>query len=86
MPHMDGVDKAGSCYAYDLTLEPALGDLIGKLIIDWGLGDRAWIQRADRQNKLVVELHREFKEPDFPGFLNFMESLSKIDNLARGWN
>jgi hypothetical protein len=68
MPHMDGVDKANSCDVYDLMLEHALVDLVGKLLIDWGPGDRAWIQRADRQDKRIMELRTEFKEPDFPGF------------------
>jgi hypothetical protein len=85
MPHMDGIDKAGSRHVYDLTLKQSLGDLIGKLVIDWGPGDRAWIQRADQQNKEVRELRKEFKEPDFPGFLNFIEPLSKLDKLATGW-
>jgi hypothetical protein len=85
MPHMEGMDKAGSCDVYDLTLENALSDLIGRLIIDWGAGERAWIQRADRQNKHVEELRREFKEPDFPGFLNFIAPLSKIENLPKSW-
>lgn len=85
MPHMDGVDKAGTCYYYDLELDQALGDLIGKLIVDWGLGDRAWIQRADRQNKPVTELRRKFKEAEFPGFLNFMEPLSRLDKIPKSW-
>ena len=85
MPHMDGVDKADSCDVYDLTLEHALSDLVGKLLIDWGLGDRAWIQRADRQDKRIMELRTEFKEPDFPGFLNFVEPLSRLDKLPKGW-
>jgi hypothetical protein len=85
-PHMDGVvDKAGSCDVYDLTLESDLSDLIGKLFIDWGGGERAWIQRAQRQNKRVTKLLTEFKEPDFPGFLNFIESLSKLEKLPAGW-
>ena len=85
MPHMDGVDKADSCDVYDLTLEHALSDLVGKLLIDWGPGDRAWIQRADRQDKRIMELRTEFKEPDFPGFLNFVEPLSRLDKLPKGW-
>src|SRR5260221_2701663 len=36
MPNMDGIDKAGSVHVYDLTLTQSLGDLIGKLVIDWG--------------------------------------------------
>lgn len=85
MPHMDGVDKAGSCDVWDLTLETNLSDLIGKLIIDWGPGGRAWIQRVDRQNKDVTELRAEFKEPAFPGFLNFIEPLSRLDKLPKSW-
>jgi hypothetical protein len=85
MPHRDGVDKAGSCDVWDLTLETNLSDLIGKLIIDWGPGGRAWIQRADRQNKDVTELRPEFKEPAFPGFLNFIEPLSKLYKIPKSW-
>lgn len=84
-PHMDGVDKADSCDVYDLTLEHPLSDLVGKLLIDWGPGDRVWIQRADRQDKRITELRTEFKEPDFPGFLNFIEPLSRLDKLPKSW-
>ena len=85
MPHMDGVDEAGSCHLYDLTLQLKLGDLIGRLLIDWGPGDRAWVQRADQQNKSITELRTEFKEPEFPGFLNFIEPLSRLDSLPKDW-
>jgi hypothetical protein len=85
MPHMDGMDEAGSCDMYDLLLDQALSDMVGRLIIDWGPGDRAWIQRADQQNKPIIELRREFKEPDFPGFLAFIEPLSKLDKLPKTW-
>ena len=59
-PHMDFVWKAGDWDVYDLTLQDALADLIGKLFIDWGLGFRAWVQYPDRQNKSVIELPRPF--------------------------
>ncbi len=85
MPHRDGVDKAGTCDVYDLRLEPALCELIGRLLIDWGPGKRSWIQRADRKEKRIMELRREFKEPDFPGFLSFMQPLSKLNTLPKGW-
>lgn len=84
-PHADGMDKAGSHDVYDLELEDILGDFIGRLIVEWGPGGRAWIQRADRQDKEVLELRREFKEPEFPGFLNFIEPLSKLEKLPKGW-
>jgi hypothetical protein len=60
-------------------------DDVGRLVIDWGLGDRAWIQRADLQDKRIIELYREFKEPDFPGFLEFMAPLSRLDRLPPSW-
>ncbi|MBY0232840.1 MAG: GIY-YIG nuclease family protein [Gemmataceae bacterium] len=85
MPHMDGVDTAGSCNVYDLALEERMSDLIGKLVIDWGPGERAWIQRADQQNKRVSELRTGFKEPAFPGFTRFIEPLSRIEGLPSSW-
>ena len=84
-PHMDGVDAAGSCHVYDLTLQPLLSDLIGKMLIDWGSGKRAWIQRPDKRNKPVVELRRQFKEEDFPGFINFVRPLSELNRLPTEW-
>ena len=84
-PHMDGIDKAGSCDIYELSLQEKLSDLIGKLFIDWGPAALAWIQHADRNNKPITELHREFREPDFPGFLNFIQPLSKLNKLPASW-
>jgi len=84
-PHTDKIDLAGSCDAYDLQLDERLADLDGKLFIDWGDGTRAWVQRADNQNKPIIELRPEFKEPDFPGFLNFMEPLSNVARLPKTW-
>jgi len=43
------------------------------------------VQRAENQNKPIVELRPEFKEPDFPGFLNFTEPLSKVEGLPKTW-
>ncbi len=84
-PQMDGMDEAGSCDAYQLTLDERFRDLDGKLYIDWGEGKRSWVQYADRQNKRITELRTAFKEPEFPGFLDFVESLSKLDRLPPGW-
>lgn len=85
MPHMDGIDKAGSCHLYDLTLEEDLKDLVGRLVIEWGPGDRSWIQRADNQDKTITELREKFREDDFPGFLNFAKSLSELGSLPASW-
>ena len=85
MPHRDSVDKAGACDVYHLTRDEQIADLIGKLYVDWGAGTRAWVQRADRQNKPITELRLTFKEPPFPGFLNFLQALSTVDKLPKDW-
>jgi hypothetical protein len=84
-PHRDGIDKARSCDVYKLDLLEIHKDFIGKLFIDWGPGALAWVQYADRNNKPVIELRKEFKEPEFPGHLNFIEPLSKTDKLPASW-
>jgi hypothetical protein len=81
----DGIDLAGSCDTYDLRLDDRLADLEGKLFIEWGEGLRAWVQRADLQNKAIIELRPEFKEPEFPGFLNLIEPLSKVSAFPKSW-
>jgi hypothetical protein len=84
-PHREGIDKAGSCDEYEMKVQPSLADLDGRLVIAWGDGARAWVQHADRRDKTVVEIRKEFAEPAFPGFLEFREPLSKIEGLAKGW-
>jgi hypothetical protein len=79
------IQTPGSCDFYKLKESALLAEFSGKLVIDWGPGMRAWIQRADNQDKRVVELRREFKEPDFPGFLDFFCPLSGVKKLPKTW-
>ena len=85
MRNRNGVDKAGACDVYDLKPIQTFDDLAGKLFIDWGPGFRSWIQRADKQDKRITQLRKKFKEDDFPGFLNFIEPLSKLASLPLSW-
>ena len=85
-PHKEGSIEVGTSDVYDLQSEERLGDLRGKLFVEWGIGTRSWVQRADNQNKLVTELKTQFKEDDFPGYLNFIEPLSRIESsLPTTW-
>jgi len=85
-PHNDGVDAAGSCDVYDLERMHDFAEFEGRVVIDWGASARAWIQRADRQNKTVLELKRDARqEPAFPGFLNLITRLSEIGTLPVSW-
>ena len=84
-PQTDGTDVAGSVHEYDLQVENALSDLAGKLLIHWGDGSRAWIQRPERQNKEILELRTAFKEPAFPGFMAFQKQLAQLESLPPSW-
>ena len=85
-PHIEGeIDKAGSCDMYDLRLDDTLNDLIGRMFIDWGQGALAWVQYADRNDKIVTELRPHNAEDRFPGFLNFVEPLSRLPKLPTTW-
>src|SRR4030095_1831299 len=81
----EGVRRAGSCDVYDVNLENSLSDLVGKVFVDWGAGFRAWVQRADKQNKPITEVRTELSEPPFPGFLEFVRPLSQIEQLPSSW-
>ena len=84
-PHADGEDAPGTCDVYELSLDDRLSDLYGCLLIAWGDGKIAWIQRADNQDKAITEIRKEFQEPDFPGFVRFISPLSKIESLPATW-
>ena len=84
-PTSGDIEKAGSCDLYDVSNSDLLVEYSGKLVIEWGAGKLAWVQRADNRDKPVIELRREFKEPDFPGFLDLVTQLSTIKKLPKGW-
>lgn len=77
---------AGSKDRYKLSRREELSHFAGCLFVDWGKGHRAWIQRADRQDKPVIELRRSAYEPAFPGLLAFRETVSKIPALPVSWS
>jgi hypothetical protein len=70
---------------YDLKLLPALKDYQGRLSIVWGDGYRAWVQRAETNEKNILEIRRNEKEPPFPGFLDFREQLSRLSSVPVAW-
>jgi hypothetical protein len=84
-PQTIGMDPVGTCDLYDLKIDERLNDLAGRLVIAWGDSERAWIQRADNQDKIVLQIREAFREPDFPGFARFISPLSKIEALPAAW-
>lgn len=77
----DAVDEL-----YNLGRLELFAELEGRLFIDWGPATRAWVQRADRQDKPIEELAATFAEPPFPGFSSFIEPLSRIEALPPTWS
>ena len=83
--HRDGTIAAGKIDVYRTRQTKFLEEYIGRLVIDWGSGERCWIQRADKQPKSVIEIRPEFKESAFPGYMRFREPLSWIEKLPSDW-
>jgi len=78
-------DVEGYCL-YDLTLDSKLAEYSGKVIVEWGPGYRAWVQRAHKQEKQVIEIRRSVVVRPFPGFLNFHERLSSLSTIPTSWH
>jgi hypothetical protein len=77
--------ETAKCWMYPVVRDNRLIDYSKKLIIAWGDGYRSWVQRADRQDKPVLELRREFQEPEFPKYLKFQKRLQEIPTLYPTW-
>lgn len=84
-----GGDKGWTHYdQYECIPAPQLADYSGRLSVHWGDSTsayRAWVQRADQQDKIVVELAREFREEEFPGFTRLVRPLSEIETIPASW-
>lgn len=65
-------------------LQP-LADYRGRIVVDWGGGERAWVQYAHRHDKHIVEVRRSAVEPPFPGYSRFMRGLHEIESLPSTW-
>ncbi|WP_413204985.1 GIY-YIG nuclease family protein [Rhodospirillum sp. A1_3_36] len=85
-PVTGGVEPAGSCHLYKLTLLTEMSEYAGRLWIEWGSGYRSWIQRGDGAPKPIVELRRTLGEPPFPGFQGLLIKMSEIDSLPATWS
>ena len=79
------IDKGGDYVRFELRPVEAFTALSGRLVIDWGRGYLAWIQRADQQEKPLLVLRREYQEEQFPGFADLILSLSGIPTLPPSW-
>lgn len=58
----------------------------GRLVIDWGNSERAWVQRADRRDKPIIELRQRREDPAFPGFMTLKIPLHEVETIPIGWS
>ena len=76
-----GKEKA-EFIVYELQERGELSELIAKLTIDWGGAFPPQVQRAETNDKQIIELRRELEETESPGYLSFMTHLSKSRSLS----
>jgi hypothetical protein len=60
-----------------------LDQYIGKIIIDWGASARQWCQIANNKGKPILEIRKEYVEPEFPGFAKFTCSSTEVSAPSR---
>lgn len=86
---MIGADKGWTHYdQYECIRLSQLSDYIGRLSLHWGdssSASRSWVQRADQQDKPIIELARVFQEEEFPGFTRLVRPLSEIETMPLSW-
>lgn len=75
-----------SAVTFETARSEALSQYHGRLVVAWGAGERAWVQRADLQDKEIVELRRENAERPFPGFDVFRRRLHEVRTIPQGWD
>lgn len=79
------LEPQGASVIFNLTRMDLLDTYAGRVIVEWGGGERAWVQYANRQDKLILELRREVAEEPFPGFSQFTCRLNEVDGLPSAW-
>lgn len=71
-------------FVYRLEHDARFDAYRGRLCIDWGDGFRAWVQRANRQEKRITALIPE-PAPPFPGWARLTANLADVPALPEAW-
>ncbi len=66
---------------YRLAVVPSMEEFVGRLFIDWGEGDRAWVQKLDKK---IVAFESQ-PDPPFPGFRRFRCPIADVPGLPSTW-
>jgi hypothetical protein len=80
-----GGHDCGGKHFFNTQPDKRLEEYCGHLLIQWGKAYRAWVQRADKQDKMLLEFRREVVDPPFPGFSRFRWDISEIAAIPLTW-
>jgi len=70
---------------HTMERSPRWQNFEGKLVVDWGKGERAWRQRAHKKNKPILEIRKAIKEVQFPGYISFISRVADLPRLPNDW-
>ncbi len=83
--YLDDIHPPGSVFVYELERDERFEPYAGRLVIDWGQGARSWYQRAARQDKPILELRRDVRDVEWPGYMDVRISELDVAGLAPNW-
>lgn len=72
-------------HAYTTERLGLLDLYVGKLVIDWGKAPIAWVQRAWRNPKPILEIRKHTTEPDYPGHIHFVSTIHALADVPSTW-
>lgn len=84
--------SSGFNYRYSLRRDYRFNELEGRLVVDWGLGARSWVQHYRDGARRVIEVLPEGYVHEFPGFMDVvlrhhdLVKVIKNPNANREWH
>jgi len=75
------MDDLNELHYYLLEKQDGYEDLEQRVIIDWGEGTRSWVQ--NKCDKNVIEIKPKGFVEDFTGYLDFVLSFKKLEQIIR---
>lgn len=82
---LNETNPPGSVTKYELDRDHRFSEYEGRVVIDWGPGTRSWCQRAVRQDKRILEVRRDVRDVEWPGFMSVLVSETEVLSLAPNW-
>lgn len=70
-------------YRYSLEQDHRFDDLDGRLVLEWGLGTRSWVQHFKPNTKSIVEVLPRGYVREFPGFLDVLLRYDELVGIIK---